>query len=298
MSGPRTCLLLRTHRFDAREKAFLDRLGRESGFPVAVAVDETGGPIECGALPKVSVTPWAARRLGLYCPRDFAWRCGDYALYLARHAMPDIELFWQIEPDVRAAYRDYGDLFRIFTPFPEIDLIGFDIELSKVDHWWHPTMLQRTSRVYRSLFGLTRFSARALDVCEYERRRDFWNPWARLMWPNDETFTATTLFAAGMNVRDANAFGQVLYTRETFSFSRVTRGETFEATAQEGLVYHPVLWGDNYDRKVAAISRPPSQPSLLIRRKLLRLVVVDGYDSRVHLLCRMLAKRRPIGSPK
>jgi hypothetical protein len=294
MTHGRTCLLLRTHRFGPMEQAFLERLRRESGFLIAVVADETTVPLNCDGFPKISVTRRAVRQLGLHCPRDFTWRCGDYGLYLARRAMPQIEHFWQIEPDVRFAYPDYGDLFRMFDPYPDVDLIGFDLRLAGPDHWWQPTMLQRTRDVYRCLFGLTRFSARALDVCATERRRDSYNIWARLVWPNDETFTSTTLIAAGMKVKDANAFGRRLYTPESFSYWRPFRGETFDDSPQDGLVYHPVVWGEDYDRRIARLRR--HWPLARIRMKVLKLVMVEGYHRRLGL-GGILARPRPVVRP-
>jgi len=273
------------------EQGFLARLRYETGFAVAVVADETAAPLDCGGFPKISLTRRAASRLGLYCPRDFTWRCGDYGLYLARHAMPEIEHFWLIEPDVRAAYADYGDLFRLFDPYPDVDLVGFDLRPSEPDHWWHATMRQRTDAVYRCLFGLARFSAHALDVCAAERRRDVYNMWARLFWANDETFTTTVLVAAGMVVKDANEFGHPLHTAESFSYWTPFRGEDFEATALAGLVYHPVLWGDDYERRIARLDRHRRLEQL--RMKLLRAVMVKGYHRRLGL-GRILARPRPI----
>lgn len=291
MSRTRTCLLLRTNRFGPMEQGFLARLRYESGFSVAVLADETAGTLDCGVFPKISLTRPAASRLGLYCPSDFTWRCGDYGLYLARHAMPEIEHFWLIEPDVRAAYADYGDLFRWFDPYPEVDMIGFDLYPSDPDHWWHATMRQRTGNVYRCLFGLARFSALALDVCLAERRRDLHNVWARLYWPNDEAFTSTVLVAAGLDVRDANEFGRTFHTAGSFSYWRPFRGEDFEASAHEGLVYHPVLWGEDYDRRIARLAHNPRLAQL--RMRLLRAVMVERHHRKLGL-GRILARPRPI----
>jgi hypothetical protein len=136
-------------------------------------------------------------------------------------------------------------------------------------------MLQRTQEVYRCLLGLTRFSARALDYCYAARCRNLYNVWARVMWPNDETFTATTLKNAGMTVRDANTFGHVVYTRDSFCYSTVFRGEEFAATATPGLVYHPVLSGEDYERRVARLHSSPRFEHM--RRRLVKAVMTSGY---------------------
>ena len=286
MDNVRTALLLRTDRLGAMEQAFLSALRMETGFYVAVIVDETAGPIDCGTFAKISVTRPGAARLGLYCPRDFTRRCGDYGLYLARRAMPAVEHFWQIEPDVRGAFSSWGDLFRIFDADPDADLIGFDLRPSEPDHWSYPSMLQRTQEIYRCLFGLTQFSARALDYCYAARRRNFYNVWARVMWPNDETFTATILVNAGMRVRDANTFGPTVYTRDSFCYTTVFRGEEFATAASPGLVYHPVLRGEDYERRVARLHSSPRFEHM--RRRLVKAVMTSGHRGLLGSLRRAL----------
>ena len=77
------------------------------------------------------------------------------------------------------------------------------------------------------------------------------------MWPNDETFTATILVNAGMRVRDANTFGPTVYTRDSFCYTTVFRGEEFATAASPGLGYHPVLRGEDYERRVARLHSSP-----------------------------------------
>lgn len=287
-----TCMILRTHRFTGRERAFLEKLRHDTGFQIAIAADETKGKLDCAGIPKISVTRAAAQALGLHCPPDFGWRCGDYPLYLARRALPAMTHFWIIEPDVRAAADDYGSVFAAFDNHPEVDLISPDLKPSGVDHFWHPTMRQRTRNVYQCCFAFSRFSARALDLCLAERRRERTNPWARLMWPNDESFTASIIIAAGLDARDLNAFGRTLYTPDTFGFFTVRRGETFAATAEPGLVYHPVLWGEEYEHKIVRAARGVPVHEA-IRLKILRGVMIRRYQ-RLLGLDTVIGKPRPV----
>jgi hypothetical protein len=288
----RTCLILRTQVFGERERAFLAKLQADTGFSAAVAADETRTTLDCAPYAKISVTPARAASLGLYCPADFGWRCGDYALYLARHGMPEMDHFWIVEPDVRFAFSNYADIFGLFDNSPEADLISPDLRLSGADHLWHPTMRQRTPNVYRCCFGLARFSARALDLCLAERRRDRTNPWARLMWPNDESFTASIVIAAGLDARDMNSFGRVLYTVDTFGFFTVRQGETFDDWAQPGLIYHPVLWGEDYSRKVTKMARGVPLHEV-IRLKILRGIMIKRYQRWLGL-DRIVGRQRPV----
>lgn len=284
------CLVLRTQRFTDRDRAFLEKLRADTGFAIAVAADETRGAVACGDIPKISVTRAAAAALGLHCPPDFGWRCGDYALYLARRRFPAMTHFWIIEPDVRFATSDDAGVFAAFDRCPEVDLISPDLRPSGVDHFWHPTMRQRTRNVYQCCFALSRFSARALDVCLAERKRDRLHPWARLFWPNDESFTASIIIAAGLDARDLNGFGRTLYTPETFGFFTVRRGESFAQTAQPGLIYHPVLWGDEYERKVVKAARGVPWHEA-VRLKILRGVMMRRYQ-------RWIGLDRVIGRPR
>ena len=283
MTASDTCILLRTHKVEPRDAAFLARLGAESAFATAVVADERRGVVDTRGHAKISLTRATAGGLGLHCPPDFAWRCGDYALYLARAAMPHIRHFWLIEPDVRPAFRDYGAFFRHFAEADGVDLIGFDFRRSDRQYYWFPTMRQRTPLVYRSLFALGRFSAAAIDLCRAERQRDRGNVWARLLWPNDEVFTTTVLVAAGRDVRDANTFGTPVYTPETFGFHTLVRGEEFDTVATPGLVYHPVLWGEEFDRKKLRKARGVPWHEAA-RLKVLRGLMVKRYHRHIGLL--------------
>jgi hypothetical protein len=286
----KTCLVLRTNRFGRRESRFLEKLRNETGYRIAIAADETHGMVDCGTIAKIALTRDTAKAEGLYCTADFAWRCGDYSLYLARRLMPEIEHFWLIEPDVRPAWSDYGEFFRLFEPHVDVDVIAFGLQLSGEDHLWHPTMRQKTASVYRCFFACCRFSARALDICLAERRRDRNNVWTRVMWPNDESFTMSVAIAAGLLVRDANSFGREVYTQETFGFFNVRRGETFSSEAEAGLIYHPVLWGVDFDRKQALAARGVPLNEVL-RLKLLRGIMIKRYH-------RFIGLNKFIGRPR
>ncbi len=114
------------------------------------------------------------------------------------------------------------------------------------------------------------------------------NIWARLLWPNDEVFTATVLAEAGFVIRDANDFGRIIYTHDTFGYVSAIQGETFEECAMSSLIHHPVLWGADFERKRDALSRPPSL-GLALRHKILRGIFVKRYH-RYASLGRILAK--------
>jgi hypothetical protein len=264
----KTVILLRTHRFGAREAAFAGRLQVQSGHAVQVLADESQSVLETAPFGKVSMSPAIARAMNLPTPRDFAWRCGDYGFYAARRALPSVDRFYMIEPDVRFAVPDEGRIFARLDAM-EADFLAPHVALADRAHFWYPTMRWLTPRVYNCAFAFCRMSAEAADLCLAERRRIAAFLPARLMWPNDETFVATTLKRLGRTVHDVNESGSALCTPESFGFAEVHRGEAIEAMAPDGLIYHPVLWGADYARKTQRIARGLSWGEI-VRLKLLR----------------------------
>src|ERR1700734_2853839 len=129
-------ILVRTTTLDPETLSFGETLGEASGRPVAFRVDERRGPVASArAAPKLSLTDPACKRLGLFCPPDFAWRCGDYGLYLARAAHPNVAYFWMIENDVRVVG---GQLERFFAFFDALDtdLLAGQLQPATQDRYW------------------------------------------------------------------------------------------------------------------------------------------------------------------
>ena len=220
-------ILLRTHRFNEEERAFATRLAAQAGMPVHIVADETRGEVETTPFLKISLQRSLLEKMRLHCPRDVAWRCGDYAFYLARRNMPDISHFWLVEPDVRFGFSDYGQLFDGFQTV-SADFIAPFMKPAEREHFWQPTMRWMTPDVFRCFFAFCRMSAKAADHCLEQRQRLRWHPAARIMWPNDETFVSTILVKAGFVAKDINDFGRQLVTEESFGFLNLQRGEALE----------------------------------------------------------------------
>ncbi len=257
--GAAPVILIRTTSLDAETVAFGQALGHASGRPTAFLVDERKGPVSVadsfGPVGKVSLTIGACRGLGLYCPPDFAWRCGDYGLYVARHQHPDVEHFWMIESDVRFLGGDIAGFFDFFARI-EADLLAGQIQAATPDWYWSHHASARDCAPFRCFFPVTRFSARALDVLLAKRVEHSRRLTRRLLWPNDEAFVATTLHAAGLICRDFNDFGRSFYDLKSFSFENVIDGHAFTAEAPELRMYHPVLFGEAYARKLERLNAP------------------------------------------
>jgi hypothetical protein len=80
-----------------------EELAAASGQEVAFILDGRHPVKTFTPRPKIMLTADACSVLGLYCPSDFGWRCGDYGVYLARQRLPDVEHFWLVEDDIRIA---------------------------------------------------------------------------------------------------------------------------------------------------------------------------------------------------
>ena len=245
-------ILIRATRLDERTVRFADELGAASGLAVACILDERHG-VQASPFPKVSVTAAACQALGLHCPDDFAWRCGDYGYYLARRQFPDVPMFWMIEYDVRFSGRSPKPFFDFFARFADVDFIAAHFEPASPRWGWYRYAGGRGVEPYRCLFPLTRLSAAAADRLLAKRVAHSRQPWRRFMWPNDESFVATSVHHWGLPSGDINGFGRTFYDPASFSFLNAIDGDSLDD--RELRIYHPVAFGEAYARKVAELRR-------------------------------------------
>jgi hypothetical protein len=254
----RVALLIRTHYVDERLRAFVDQAAADGRFDVYAVADETSEVLDFGDAPKISLTGETITELGLYdqAPKAF-WRCGDYALYAARKALPQHDAFWMIEPDVRLRSERPCDVLARFPGPDQADLLAGRLRPAEADWDWGVTMQGEAGTIWRCLFAVVRLSARAIDLL-YEERRAL--SVARIAmgadpktWPNDEAFVATTLARHGMALHDLNAFGQV-YDDIGFSYWFPVSERELETTGREGWIYHPVLSGQAYFLKLCRLA--------------------------------------------
>jgi len=265
-------ILLRTREVDDRLRVFTDELARLSGLPIVYLVDERAGPVDTGDRAKISLTRERCAALGLYCPTDFAWRCGDYGFYLARHVYPDVEHFWMIENDVRIVGDDRDTFFCKFAGDPAALIAGYVGE-PEADWPWRRTVVSRDAVPQKCFFPVVRLSAGAIDLLLAKRQRHS-RIWARrTLWPNDEAFVATTLSAAGAVMRDLNDREPRVYRPDTFSFAPPWDGSLpLEAEKGGATLFHPVLFGEGLARKQRKLAERGGRGGLRgrIERKLHR----------------------------
>lgn len=268
-------ILLRTTGIDERALQFADRLESASNLPVAFLFDGRGGSSLDTSRLQVALKEQDCSALGLFCPPDFAWRCGDYGFYIARKRFPDAASYWMIEYDVRFGGGKPEEFFSFFAEQTSVDLLAAYFQPVERSYWyWEGFARSRDHRPYRCLFPLVRLSPRAVDALLSKRVKHSRQLLRRNLWPNDESFVATTLANGDFTCRDLNDFGQTFYDEQTFSFERPIRGELFAPGHSGIMIYHPVLFGDSYSHKLAALEsykrrqRDPLQ--MTVARKLSR----------------------------
>jgi hypothetical protein len=265
-------ILLRTQKLDPATYRFAEQLSSCGYGRVACVVDERFISVDTAPWPKVSLTTAACEALGLYCPGDVGWRCGDYGLYLARKQFPDETFFWMIEYDVRIG-GDPASLFAMFDPMVKVDLLAPCLRPADRTWFWEYTIAARGITVHRCLFPIVRVSARAIDYLAAKRVALARHERRRRAWPNDESFVATVLVNNPVMVcRDLNDFGRALYNSETFSFELPHDGDTIRMRDDTPTIYHPVLFGADYRAKIKRLGeiQPDRKFSRRVSRRLNR----------------------------
>ena len=120
-----TRILVRTTRIAADELALARRLQQASAAPVALVADARSGAVDGTDPDVIALSSAACQALQLFCPPDFAWRCGDYGYYLARRRYPTTERFWLIETDVAIYGGETEAFFAFFAERArEVDLLA------------------------------------------------------------------------------------------------------------------------------------------------------------------------------
>ena len=265
-----TVLLIRATRLDDRVLAFAETLRVASGHAVSFVLDERHGPTPHLGQSVVGITDERCQALGLYCPPDYAWRCGDYGYYLARRALPAATHFWMIEYDVRFHGGSVADFFGRFAEHPEVDLLATFLGPAGWDWYWAITSRGRNVKPTRCLFPVTRLSSKAIDALLARRVAHSRNPLRRHLWANDEAMVATTLCHGGFVCRDLNDFGDRWYDATTFTFTEPIDGDTFRPDETGLQIYHPVLYGEQYRRKLARLKEVEAPRSAM-----------QGYANRI-----------------
>jgi hypothetical protein len=194
---------------------------------------------------KVSMTAQSLARLGLYPHERVGWQCGDYCYYHLQEALPGYRHYWLIEPDVLFDLEEPAGFFALFAEAPQ-DFLATRFGPRGEGWSWTPPIRHRGLPVYGCLFPVTRLSARAIEYLRARRVADTAaaDDKKGANWPNDESFVASHLIAAGYACADVNAAaGRTLCTAASVNWGDPFLLDEFEGCAPSGLLYHPVPAG-------------------------------------------------------
>lgn len=251
----REVILIRTHFYNDAIDQSVNYLRQTSGRDIAIICDETAGPVDVGpGKVKVGLTEDYVRSLGLHVPKRFGWLCGDYFFYTATRVLPDYERYWMIESDVRFSLAKASEFFDAFKDDPA-DFLAFHIYKAKAGWYWHSPMVHFTPDVYACLFPVVGMSRRAIDAA-YEARVHMSATFNSVVpadekrsWPNDESFSLSTIVALGLSYRSLNSEDRRFSTTATFGVGLPKSHERLMSQCPDGMIYHPVHAKDGFVSK-------------------------------------------------
>ncbi len=263
----KTGLLIRTHYFDEAVGLMADRLQRESGLPIWLVLDQSAGPIEVPSrFATIRIDRAMVVAAGLVNLDRWGWQCGDYFLILAQQALPEIEFFWMIEPDVVINYSDLAAFFTIFSD-DRSDLWVATFGPHAPEWFWYPAMRRFwPGTIGGCFYPLLRISARLIEAIGRERRA-----MTRVMglagetgvvridpalYPNDEALTATLALTAPFVARDFKE-ASVLYNEKTYRLGEPFLASRLAQSAADRHLYHPVRHGVRADEGVGDLAPHP-----------------------------------------
>ena len=213
------------------------RLEEVSGMKVIKLVDNRTGPRVTSTQDVIALNADTYKELGLFCPADVGWRCGDYGLYVAHRRFANVKHFWLLEDDLRIDGRA-SEFFSFFTARNEYDFLATNVRAAGRDWYWRTHATAPRINPYRCQFGIVRLSSRALDMLHKKRKLHSGQVTRRMLWPNDEAFVATTMLNSGLKCADINGFERTFYTGESLRLGgepQQTSGDSVDP-----LIIHPV----------------------------------------------------------
>ena len=249
-------IIIRASRVEPQTIEFARSLMRGNAYTVFLALDERTDIWDTFEIPKLSISNSTVSDLGLPVEGlNFAWQCGDYALYLAFEHSPSLSRFWLVEEDVYINLPDPIAFFEQVDQVASDDLLVTNLEVADSGWFWYNATSRFYDRVFRCLFPVVRVSRNALTHLLAERRGH-----EQLLRsgkinanqiPNDEGFVASSLAQGTFTTTDLNRIAD-FYTQDSFSY-----GDLINARLVEGksVLYHPVASGADYVRRLARNNR-------------------------------------------
>ena len=243
---------VRTNTYDDNLHRFIEDTLLPTGRRVVVLVDERTAPV---ATPpgreKIVLHPEAQ---GLHVGADAMWRCGDYFLYAAMAALPDMRHLWLIEPDVRIHGRNPTALFDGADPAgSRADFITAWFVTASPGWSWYATITPFYPTTCNCMLQLARFSRPFIAALFAARvalsRRFAVEARAPEAWPNDEAFIGAVAHARGFRVATLKEHAPGFQTEGSFTFLRPTSGTILAEAPTDERIYHPVLFGEPFHRR-------------------------------------------------
>lgn len=202
------------------------------------------------------------------------WVFGDYVLYFAREKFKNYDYYWIVDDDL---YLNLNiDNFILEYSSFDHDLIARNFGVSKEDWYWRKTLEDRyPSKVYAMLFGIARFSAKALDFLRSNRAelKSSYVLNGNVIEPNDECFSATLLANNGFKCE--NLFIKDDRFHPFFSLEDPIFYEELENIAFNNKIIHPVCSRQRGIDKLISFSK---QSSARYEENLFRILNISGKD--------------------
>jgi len=281
----RTLIIVRTHRADEPSIAAYERFQEVRGAEVVFCVDERAGEVDMGLRPKIGWNLPLLRELGLFAHPDAGWQCGDYCYHVTRHARPEFDYYWLIEPDVRIHTSDLNSFFVQFDA-SDADLLAPRFGPRNGVWWWTRTISKGGLSPHGCLFPITRLSGQAIDHVFEVRKTLSLDPAiaSRESWPNDESITASALASAKFVCSDLNSGRIICHTQQSLGAGAIVDYDVVSASPPDGLIYHPVRdfgpWLERAEARISSFRRGNPEPA-----KLLQLRAEASYLGSVGRAC-------------
>jgi hypothetical protein len=247
-------IVIRTDHYDEALDGFITDDLLKAEREILVVADESRRRVDVPSrFHKVVAHPG---RLGLLTTQDAMWRCGDYALYEAFHALPHASAFWLIEPDVRIHASDVKRFFDGLAGRPPTDFLTGKFGRSKPEWMWYPTMAPFAPHIHECMMQLCRISAAAAKHLYFQRLKlsaAFATGDVRAAdWPNDEAFVMSLLAETRFTFARLADHAPDYTTSGTFSFTKPMSARWLQSLPKDNSLYHPVVSGDKFWRRIRA----------------------------------------------
>jgi len=258
----KSLVAIRTYRWGEEEQRLFDSLSAaDLGDDIAVVMQNRPDGLT-PPLTTIDVTDeWVADHK-LHATEDWGWRCGDYSFYAMRHAKPEYDHYWLIEPDV--LFTDSPKGFFGECEALEQDLLGYRPKPYTARNPFVRGL--RGIELYRAIFALTRISGRALDRL-YAKRVDY----SAIRRPertftNDELFVYSHVMAdPDLSVGDFEELTPNWFQDVHFDTNPDLMDEAVPQNLESGRVFHPVRSRIAYREALA--NRLTTWPGFLSRSR-------------------------------